>query len=340
MASPADASIQSSIQVFPQQPQDADSSRAENLKLQIKPPYKSKESGQAAPGIDIIDLTHTPTDTSPPEELQGFTIGELDTSNKGAADINLASNSTLFPLSIPTSNDPSSDSAATPTSPVSPRSIRFRSRVRITSGVHHKNPHRPVSSTKTDANVDSASSHPSGLVDASEADVTGSSLSSSPSSSISAPIRFREDESTASRWGPLGQRVRLFVSQQKTQPSPRYSFRGQEARSLVHGTDVNAGPSSSLTAVDSGSSRTHERTPLFGPQRQRQRQRQYKPNPVVDEDESLDDLETYNAHRARSNNEIDVVFGKWPGRLLNRHWWWWQMKPIVCCNYADDDEEL
>lgn len=87
----------------------------------------------------------------------------------------------------------------------------------------------------------------------------------------------------------------------------------------MYGTDVNAGPYSSLTDVDSGSSRTHERTPLFGPQRQRQRQRQYKPNPVVDEDESLDDLETYNAHRARLNNEIDVVFGKWPGRLLNRH---------------------
>lgn len=119
-------------------------------------------------------------------------------------------------------------------------------------------------------------------------------------------------------------RVRLFVSQQKkkvkeTRPSSRYSSRRQEARSrslLVHDTDVNAGPSSSLTDVDS---RIHERTPLFGPQRQRQRQRQYKPNSIDDEDESLDDIETYNAYRARLNQEIDVVFGKWPGRLLNRH---------------------
>lgn len=63
----------------------------------------------------------------------------------------------------------------------------------------------------------------------------------------------------------------------------------------------------------------------------------------------------------RLSRDVDEVFGKFPGRLLNHHvssspllahdgtdrhgyqWWYWQLEPIICCHclcchYAADLE--
>ncbi|KAI0757599.1 hypothetical protein C8Q80DRAFT_109396 [Daedaleopsis nitida] len=68
--------------------------------------------------------------------------------------------------------------------------VRFRSRVRITSGVHR---HRHSHSHSHSATTGGGTSTP------------GSSTEDSPSSSISAPLRYQADDNTA--WGPIGKRL-------------------------------------------------------------------------------------------------------------------------------------
>ncbi|KAF8876804.1 hypothetical protein CPB85DRAFT_1344266 [Mucidula mucida] len=159
------------------------------------------------------------------------------------------------------------------------RSVRFRSRVRITSGVR-----RHIHRSRSDLSI------------ARESD-----LSSSPSSSISAPLRTRDDEAS-SPWGPLGQRVRIMSSRRSRRPS---TFRQQvnERTPLVYNHSV-------------------PKTPSYGD----------------DDDDDFYASPLAEDADARLNREIDVAFGPWPGRLLNRHWWWWHMEPILCCICIELDE--
>jgi hypothetical protein len=48
------------------------------------------------------------------------------------------------------------------------------------------------------------------------------------------------------------------------------------------------------------------------------------------------------ADDARLSREIDLLFGKWPGRLLNCQWWWWQLELVFCCEacHCADDSEM
>jgi len=41
---------------------------------------------------------------------------------------------------------------------------------------------------------------------------------------------------------------------------------------------------------------------------------------------------TFNEYSDDRRLEVDVVFGKFPGRLLNPRWWYWQLKLAVCCH--------
>jgi hypothetical protein len=140
--------------------------------------------------------------------------------------------------------------------------VRFRSRVRITSGFSH---HRRRSDV-------------------------GSSRSGSPSSSISAPLRSHSDDGTNS-WGTLGQRVGLLALQKRILGLPK-------AKRRQKGLVV---PS---IYVD-------ERTPL----RNSFNNSPYVAGEGVQEgvvfDEDSDD--------ERLSQEVDDVFGKFPGRLLNYH---------------------
>ncbi|TFK57722.1 hypothetical protein OE88DRAFT_1651603 [Heliocybe sulcata] len=70
----------------------------------------------------------------------------------------------------------------------SPR-VRFRSRVRIASGLHRHRKHHPVEDSS---------------------DSSSSSRSSSPCSSLSAPLRYQADENSA--LGPLGKRLSAYAA--------------------------------------------------------------------------------------------------------------------------------
>lgn len=169
------------------------------------------------------------------------------------------------------------------TSPTSPTNtvtrssrVRFHSRVRITSGL---NRHRisAYSQYRHDcSNYDHDHDQCSFSRD--------SSLSGSPSSSISAPLHSRADEETGKPgWGPLGQRVNLF-----SQNSRRKRARVRQ-ESLLNGGLAD------------------ERLPLM-------RGSRLKPSYVNGEipDLSSDEEE-------RLSNEVDNVFGRFPRRLLNPH---------------------
>ncbi|KAJ4499410.1 hypothetical protein C8R41DRAFT_815624 [Lentinula lateritia] len=295
-----------------------DSSGDGNLKSHKSDERRSHRPGsiEIVPGLNIIDLTRSPTDSSR-QELQGLTIHDLDTDGTDDSEEVPNINIHQAPMVIPTN-----------------RSIRFRSRVRITSGVHRHREHRHRNTAVHN------SLHPAGLLNRSEGDTAVSSCSSSPSSSISAPIRFREDEATVSpKWGPLGQRVRLFVSQQKDKAKRVQADREaceREARRrylLVYGPGAN-----SVSNFARSPANDHERTPLLNPARTGQQKSPAAASFGDGDDSDLCEIETESDYEARLNHEIDMIFGQWPKRLLNRHWWWWQIKPIVCCSYAEDWE--
>ncbi|KAH7926199.1 hypothetical protein BV22DRAFT_1046234 [Leucogyrophana mollusca] len=169
--------------------------------------------------------------------------------------------------------------------------VHFRSRVRITSGLRHRR--------LSDGLASSASS-----------------ISGSPSSSISAPLRSHTTVS-AKGWGPLGQRVSLLTAQH-------------------HAPDTNS-------PLAPGNHRHDDR---------RRHRRRHKVDPQLDADEHTrlipssqrhlyteEDIEDDEDEERRWRAQvIDEVFGTWPGRLLNRHWWWWQLEPIVCCICIDCSE--
>ncbi|KAK7064761.1 hypothetical protein R3P38DRAFT_2826280 [Favolaschia claudopus] len=134
---------------------------------------------------------------------------------------------------------------------------------------------------------------------------------SSPSSSISAPLRSPLTEDTCSPgWGPLGQRVNLLVSAAEARNGKRRLPR----RRLSGGAP-------------------NERTALLG-----------EPPPPGYNPESDSDVEYYSDEdspvdgEALLSHQIDLVFGKWPARLLNRQWWWWQLQPIICCSCLDEPD--
>lgn len=180
-----------------------------------------------------------------------------------------------------TTHNPVHPSSNTSNADLRPNRVRFRSRVRITSGFSR---HR----RKSDV---------------------GSSRSDSPSSSISAPLRSPADDGT-NTWGTLGQRVGLLALQKKILGSPK-------AQRRRNGTFV---PTQNVD----------ERTPLRNSSNHL---------PYV-EGEGVQDRDIFNedSDDERLSQEVDDVFGKFPGRLLNHHWWYWQLEPIICCHYAADFE--
>ncbi|KAG1809937.1 uncharacterized protein HD556DRAFT_1435670 [Suillus plorans] len=156
----------------------------------------------------------------------------------------------------------------------SPR-VHFRSRVRITAGMRRRR---------------LSDGLPSGA----------SSISGSPCSSISAPLRSANAASSKG-WGPL----------EPSSPTGRRRTRHSSNPPEPYHSPVN------------------EHTPLLRPPCRYSYVRGYDEDRMVDED----------VERQRGR-VIDDTFGKWPGRLLNRHWWWWQFESLVCCLCIDcsDDE--
>ncbi|KIM47991.1 hypothetical protein M413DRAFT_217359 [Hebeloma cylindrosporum] len=175
--------------------------------------------------------------------------------------------------------------------PKRPTRVRFRSRVRITSGLHQ---HRH----KSNSEQDYTSATPL---------TPSSSLSGSPSSSISAPLRTQaEDEASKPGWGTLGQRVSILAQ------------RNADRRLKLHQQREHLG---ALSSQHGDGLVANERTPLRGS------------SPMIDR-------EIFDSEAEMLSRDIDLVFGPWPNRLLNHQWWWWHIEPLVCCRCLTElDEE-
>lgn len=171
-----------------------------------------------------------------------------------------------------------------------PLRVRFRSRVRITSGL---NRHRHVSAP--------SSMGPNGTGQG----TPGSSTSDSPSSSISAPLRYQADENAA--WGPLGKRLSAYAQangwhRRGGMPSkPTYERsgsvpvgrRGDNTEFLNERTSLLSSSRGALYGIahDEGS-REREASELEQSERE---------------------------IRAAFRREEEAVFGKWPWRLFNHY---------------------
>lgn len=241
-----------------------------------------------APGIYLDDSDADADDESPPSPATSFTdeFSENDSSNRGC----LAVNSTVGHQTT----DPAEVIA--PSLTRSTR-IRFRSRVRITSGLHHHRRSAAGSSTTGSRNRESIihlTNDDNGRV----AITPSSSLSGSPSSSISAPLRSRtDDEAGTPGWGPLGQRVSMFARKNRRNKPVDCRF----------WADGLPGPPGQIGGT--------ETTPLLKPsyrvksrlsqQYHRKGRRQY------------DDDYFSSPQRTLYPEEVDEIFGKWPVRLLN-----------------------
>jgi len=164
----------------------------------------------------------------------------------------------------------------------SPLRVRFRSRVRITSGLNRHRRRKPTMEDHRDYFTFTPSS----------------SISGSPSSSISAPLRTPlDDEVGKPGWGTLGQRVALFAKRQ---------YPGKTTRQRP----------------ESGT----ERTPLLKPSL----------HFLLSRNPRLRCLCCDSSDEEYYSGCVDRAFGPWPARLLNHHWWQWQLEPLMACRCSDD----
>jgi len=215
-------------------------------------------------------------------------------------------------VDLPTLIISSSTDSYDPEEPDSPHSnaerpnrVRFRSRVRITSGL---NRHRHKSQQyQHQPGVDYLSFSPA------------SSVSGSPSSSISAPLRtYRDEQVGKPGWGTLGQRVSLFAkgNMERRRIREQREQLGLGASSFRKrvGREAPVIPYIATNGIG-------EETPLL-----------LSPPSNASDSDSAREAEAM-------SREIEMVFGSWPGRLLNYHWWWWHVEPIICCRCLTDDDE-
>ncbi|KAF8213768.1 hypothetical protein K438DRAFT_2009890 [Mycena galopus ATCC 62051] len=209
--------------------------------------------------------------------------GELDSSSSDEMSIHVESpvdQSLSSSALTAVSTQPETDDATVTddfSAPLRRSRVHFRSRVRITSGLHH----------------------------------AASSLSSSPSSSISAPLRAPLTEADCTPgWGTLGQRVGLFAVSNR---------QAAEARMAKHRARRRANEHSALLG--------DPRPPGYDGY-----------NRDSDAESGSDDECSDIDGEALLSRQIDLVFGRWPGRLLNHHWWWWQLQPLICCGCLDEPD--
>ncbi|KAI0771042.1 hypothetical protein BD413DRAFT_604700 [Trametes elegans] len=193
-----------------------------------------------------------------------------------------------------------------PQRPNGPR-VRFRSRVRITSGVHRHRHSAAANGTPTPC----------------------SSASDSPSSSISAPLRYQADENGA--WGPLGKRLSAYAAGGGW---PRRTQVSQPQRIQVE----TGGPVVVGRRPGRKAGRYSERTPLIRPGHHPRTYTEEEEDEDVEvaEDELTPEERALRATALR--REEEAVFGRWPWRIFNRHWWWWHVEPIICCCCSEDSD--
>ncbi|KAJ7674446.1 hypothetical protein B0H17DRAFT_1082032 [Mycena rosella] len=148
-----------------------------------------------------------------------------------------------------------------------------------------------------------------------------SSRSSSPSSSISAPLRAPPTADNCSPgWGTLGTRVGLFAYSNRQAAALARSAKQRGRRRQRE----DAGGADERTALLGDSLAPPGYDGCIDPE---------------DEDGYFSSDDDAYDEEAVLSRQIDLVFGTWPGRLLNRQWWWWQLQPILSCGCLDEPYE-
>ncbi|GLB36593.1 hypothetical protein LshimejAT787_0308810 [Lyophyllum shimeji] len=262
------------------QPNDSDSSSTSSLtyeNIRLHNALVSQQNGSVLP-VDhirnqVVDTGSSSSCTSSPTP-----------NSSNDPQIPDETSSTPFPSRLDSSTELDPE--------VRTRRVHFRPRVRITSGIKR---HRHIHSPRTSSDRYLTPS---------------SSRSSSPSSSISAPLRTRnDDEVDKPGWGPLGQRVALFSRDRR-----RTSRERRRPGKTLYDDALAAS----------------ERTPLLPPRIQ---------SPISDTEGCRErDLRDSAQDDAHLTAEVDQIFGTMPRRLLNYHWWWWKVEPVVCCTCLEESD--
>jgi len=174
-------------------------------------------------------------------------------------------------------------------------SIRFCSRVRITSGLNHLQQGRTNTLRSTRGDTGYFCHTPS------------SSRSGSASSSISAPLRSRtDDEADRPGWGPLGRRVSMLAKKNWT----KKRFESSKDNQTPPQSDRVNGRTTSRDCEE-----TTEASPLLmapscrGSDSTSCRRRRGGRCHCVERG--------LPSHKRISPGDVDEVFGKWPTRMLN-----------------------
>jgi len=192
--------------------------------------------------------------------------------------------------------------------------VHFRSRVRITSGFHSSSRPRDRDGTYRNPTVDDGIG------------TANTSGSGSPSSSISAPLRYQADENNI--LGPLGKRIN-FLAQTRNKRN------GHLRRANINSPVSERTPFLRASEYGPVPDYTHQR-----------RERGRTGSEGEDED-----------FASGLKREQDIMFGRWPWRIFNRHastvvqllgrgsdilsfqWWAYQCEPIFCCCSDDGSED-
>jgi len=252
------------------------------------------------------DLADSLDDDDLPDDLSQVDPSEMALYNG----ISRGNNSDLPDLIISSSTNSYDDQEPdTPHSiPERPIRVRFRSRVRIASGLNrHRHSLQGVDYLSSDYSPEP-------------------SLSSSPSSSISVPLRTPIDEQVGKPgWGTLGQRVSLFAKGQMERSRRREQRERLGLGSSSFGKGVERGRFGGGEAlVIPYYAQITEETPLL-----LSSVRNGTCSNLTREDEA-----------SQLARELDTVFGPWPDRLANYHWWWWHIESVICCRCVGDlDDE-
>lgn len=194
--------------------------------------------------------------------------------------------------------------------PELPKRVRFRSRVRIASGL---NRHRHTQQQGVD--------------------YVSSDFSASRSSSISVPLRTHSDEQVGKPgWGTLGQRVSMFA-------------KGNiERRSREQRVQLGLGASSFGGGVRGGESlvipcytQVDEETPLLS------RPRNANSDSAREDEASRMSREidkTFGAWPGRLTNlYVGFIILSLHSIIDFMQWWWWQIEPIICCYCLGDIDD-
>jgi len=215
----------------------------------------------------------------------------------------------------PPAQQPHPPSTSTPTPTPNPFAahVHFHSRVRITSGLRRSHGNRTLND---------------------------SSDSDSPSSSISAPLRYRSQD-TVPRL-PLGERVSRLAAQ------------ALQKRRMTAAAAAAAVATSTASRRFRATANDHEYTPFL-------RAGVPVTYGATRGDSGADDADTDDENRSQIDElhgEDAVAFGRWPWRALNRQvssrcilvqtlssfmchsaqWWRWQIESTLCCCCSDESD--